>query len=210
MTQVTIEPGATARVTLGDPASGASLRGRVTAAGRGVAGVMLHTAPSTAGPPEAAPPERTAGFVLNGISPGEHYLSVFLGDPHVFDDFRIDSAGPIALDRGDVRDWTFDLPAGRLRVRVIDAASGEPLAGAEVCARPEDDGVQAGRFEGFRFRPGWAARTDASGEVSLVGLPEGEPHRVEVRATAHAPGSVRDVLPGTREQPAVVVPLAGG
>jgi hypothetical protein len=202
---VELAPGATVEVALGDPVAGATLRGRVQSAGQGVAvffGVRAVQARDQRGVAAGA----DGVFQLEGVAPGQWHAAVYLGDPRVSDDFTIASTRPLELQSGQLCDFTFDLPAGILRVRVVDAASGSPLPGARVTAQPEGDSALADRFPGFRFRPGWAATTDARGEVLLRCLPEGETHRLEVRAAGHATGRQQGLLPSV-VGPEVVVQL---
>jgi hypothetical protein len=145
-------------------------------------------------------------FQLAGLPPGGWHIAVCLGDPRVCDDFTITSSEPLTVHAGEVRELAFDLPSGCLRVRIVDAASGAPVAGAQVMARPEGETAAAGRFPGFRFRPGWAAVTDAEGEVLLRCLPEGEVHRLVVRASGYSAHEQRGLVPGAAA-PGTVVQL---
>jgi len=178
--EATVPPGGTASVHLG-PARGANgggrISGRITAGGRPVGGVMATTMQQNKG--QLAQSAADGSYVLEHVAPGAGF-SVWLGDPDVSDDFRIERKTPLAFAPDAPTVFDFDLPRGCLAVRVLDEATGQPLEGVAVQARPAQDGVQRDRFPGFTFRAGWAARTDAQGEVLLRALPEGEPHIVRV------------------------------
>jgi hypothetical protein len=132
------------------------------------------------------------------------WLCVLLGDPTVSDDFGIRRTDVLPLAAGERRVLDFDLPRGALRVRVLDARTGAPLAHAKVTAQPVAEGVQQDRFPGFRFRAGWGAPTDAQGLALLLALPEGEPCRVDARASGHAAASSTGELPDAGTEPRIV------
>lgn len=191
---VGITAGETKRCDLTVDGVQATIAGRVTAGGVPLQGVTVMAAKGRSG-------RRFATTGADGSYRIEHVTSnprfvVLLGDPDVSDDFVIECNEPLALQPSGAATLEFDLPGGCVPVRVVDDASGAPLEGVPVDARPARDGVQQDRFPGYRFRPGWAARTDKNGDVLLRALPEGEPHLVKAggrgftsaTATLPAPG----------------------
>jgi hypothetical protein len=176
-----VDPGATTTFDFGPPAKGAEVLGRVTAGGRPLTGVLVMAA---AGRSERrfVKTDENGAYRIDAVANRARFV-VLLGDPDVGDDFVIQRTAPLELQPGAQATIDFDLPAGCCPVRVLDDATGEPLAGVDVDARPARSDVQQDRFPGFTFRAGWAARTDARGEALLRALPEGEPHLV--RAGGH-------------------------
>src|SRR5688572_28326480 len=99
----------------------------------------------------------------------------------------------------------FDLPAGVVRVTVVDDLSGKPVPRSAVIASPEERGADADRFSGFSYRPGWSAFADESSVALLLGLPSGVPHEVEGGVTAERRmGKLAGVRPGTAASPVEV------
>jgi hypothetical protein len=174
---LTVAPHGTTAVAFGGATSVARISGRVTCAGQPLAGITVSAG-------ARRDQQRITVSAADGtygleLAPGSVRLQVMLGDPGVSDDFDVERTEPLAVTANTRLTFDFDLPRGCCRVRVLDDASGAPLAGVDVDARP-GDGVQRDRFPGFRYRAGWCARTDARGEVLLRALPEGEPHTVRV------------------------------
>ena len=90
-----------------------------------------------------------------------------------------------SLDAGMAAEVTLRLQRARkASVRVLDAETGEPIAGAEVVVCPKRVGGWGYEMMGPR------GRTDARGIVQLEGVPPGE-----LGARAYAPGYVRDDNP---------------
>lgn len=174
---IRVTAGATQRYDFAVDGAHATLVGRVTAGAVPLPGVTVMAAKGRSG----------RSFATTGVD-GAYRLeqvvtnarfAILLGDPDVSDDFVIQRSEPLSLQPGAETVLDFDLPRGCVPVRVVDDATGAPLAGVAVDARPAGEGVQQDRFPGYRFRAGWAARTDQNGEALLRGLPEGEPHVVK-------------------------------
>jgi len=201
-TMVDIEPGATTTVTLGSPEGGARVTGRITGAGRGLPAMVAFSSVSGGGR-RAVSSGVDGSFELAGVSTRGVHLQVLLGDPPIGPEFDIHSSQPLQLQPGELRRIDFDLPAGVLRLRVVDDASGAPIRGAVVMARPVRKDVQADRFPGFRLQAGFSARTGARGDALLRALPENELHSVNARADGYEPADGQ-AMPGVGSQPPAV------
>ncbi|MGE3172355.1 MAG: sigma-70 family RNA polymerase sigma factor [Planctomycetota bacterium] len=191
MTQTTVPPGAVAEITVGEAGGGATVRGRITAAGRPLANVLVLAQPTERQQRRAASTAADGTYELLGLSSPAR-LMVLFGDFQVSDDYRIRSHEPMSLSTDAPNVFDFDVPGGRLRVRVTDP-QGRPLVGVGVTANPADRDVQADRFAGFGYRAGWSATTGADGIALLLGLPEGEP--TTVRAGGQGFERVRQDVP---------------
>jgi hypothetical protein len=201
--ELTLAPGGEAVVAFG-AAKGATstgvLRGRLTAGGVPLAGVLLGIGKK--GESGFATTDADGRWRVEGVPVGETSLFVVLGVAGIADDFSIVSKTPLRVGGGEevVRD--FDLPGGVLRVRVVDEATGKPIAKAYVLAQPTDRGVERDRFPGFAYGPGWCAATDEQGLVTLVGLVTSAPHAVlAVRPGDRAEGKADSATPGTATAP---------
>ncbi len=195
-----------ARVVIGAPAASGTrgrITGVVTSGGVGLAGLFVVDQPTNA----KGGFVRTDGdgrFALDGLDVGTaHHLVIYCGDPQADDSFhRIRTSTARHLDPGKPLEFTFDLPAGAVRVRVVDADTGEPIAGARVVAGPLDAATQPDRFPGFDYRPGWAGFTGADGTLLLRALVASSSHKVTASADAYEAGERDGVVPGTLTSPA--------
>jgi hypothetical protein len=179
--RVSLEPGETAEVRIGRPATAAEtarLRGRVTTGGRPLPGVLV-AAGSESGSRAIATTDADGRYLLEGLTPGDVPLIMALGDPGVSDDAGLRTAKAARVDAGGEATLDFDLPAGALRVKVVDDETGKPVPGALAWIAPEAPDVEKDRFPGFAFRPGWSGIADADGVVVARALPLGVPIQVE-------------------------------
>jgi protocatechuate 3,4-dioxygenase beta subunit len=107
---------------------------------------------------------------------------------------------------GEVVEADLVLPNGRVTVRVVDAASGAPIPGAEVILGPDHRGSsQQAREKAAVF--GRIGRTDAEGRFPFEHLEIGESYRVDALSPSHRPGVKRGVYLGPRTN-AIEVGLA--
>jgi hypothetical protein len=199
----------TTRVDLG-PAEGkrlATLKGRLHAGTRPLPGTSLFF--SREGERDGggmASSDAEGRFELPSLQPGSYRLAICLGNPHVCDDFVLAAAKPVVVERaGDPPPLDLDLPAGTLRVTVLDAATGKPIAGARAMARPAKRGAGADLVPGFSAQWGWAAFTDAEGHADMLALLPTEPHEVAAMAEGYAEAQVDGQNPGTGATPPEVV-----
>ncbi|MFV1959342.1 MAG: hypothetical protein ACC662_08005, partial [Planctomycetota bacterium] len=95
---------------------------------------------------------------------------------------------------------------GTLLVRLLDEATGKPIAGMAYAA-PVDREVAAHRFPGFVYRAGSAASGEAEEGILLRALVPGEEHRVRARAEGYVPAERDDVLPSGASEPPVELVL---
>jgi RNA polymerase sigma-70 factor (ECF subfamily) len=206
MAEVDVVPGGEAEVAFGSPRgerAAGTVRGRVTAGGAPVAGVVVAVGGDRA--PALSTTDADGRFLAEGVPAGETALAVLLGVAGVADDFAIQSVRPVRVDAGRDTVFDFDLPGGALRVRVVDDATGRPVEKAYVLASPRDRAAERDRFPGFRYGPGWCAATDASGVALLPGLLPGAPHEVlAVRMGDRAEGKADSAVAGTAAAPGEV------
>ncbi len=121
-----------------------------------------------------------------------------LGDPRVSDDAMVRGEAVIVSEAGEVV-LDLDLPEGLLRVRVIDGATGAPVAGAWVSAAPEGERADSKRFPGLTWQIGWSGVTDAEGIAWMRGLPPDARFRVVAQGPVRAGGTaqVEGIAAGT-------------
>jgi hypothetical protein len=212
--EVRVLPGKTAEVHFGEAyraGTRATFQGRVTAGGRPMPGVsiLVRTGDKNKeGPARMGTTDADGRYRVEGIPEGES--SVFVWTGGLGDDWGIRSPAPRKFSAGEEVTGDFDLPGGALRIRVLDAATGQPAKGAGAGASPADRTVENGRFPGWNFRPGQAAYAGPDGTILLVGLPPGVSHRLEVMAPGFrkAPSPAEGVTPGEGDPiPEIVIRL---
>ncbi len=205
-TEIPASASGTIEVTLGTPRSagtGGVVRGRLTAGGVGISGALAALGKK---PGRIVTTDAEGRFRADGVEAGDVPFEVLLGDPAVTDDFWIRSRTPIRLVAGAEVPLEFDLPAGVIRVRVVDA-DGAPIPHAVAYAAPEDSKAERDRFPGFEFSAGWCAVTDEKGWATLLGLVAGAPHRLlaGVKDGGKNPEERTGIVPGTAANPVAVV-----
>jgi len=167
--RVEVSPGDELKVDLGAPADPARktgvLRGRITAGGVPVVGALLLLKGEGTG--ETGP---DGTFRFEGLRPGPIGLMVALGDPRVSDDALLQATSLSVPEGGGEIPFEIDLPDGVIRVRVVDAATGAPVAGAWVAASPEGAREDMERFPGVNWKIGWSGVADADGIAWMRGL----------------------------------------
>jgi RNA polymerase sigma-70 factor (ECF subfamily) len=205
--RVQLTPGETTEVTFGTPGSAVgteTVRGRLTAGGRPLAGAFatLRTAKVAAsvGPRTGqwfAVTDGDGGFTF-AVSPGDYSLRILLGDMQVTDDAMLSRNLQVVGGAGDV-EVDADLPDGAVRVSVRDA-DGRPAAGAWVAVR---DPAQPIAVAGFDWRPGGGAVAGEDGVVTVLGLPLDRPLVVEAAlpGAGPTPTKVADVTAGPSATP---------
>jgi RNA polymerase sigma factor (sigma-70 family) len=208
---VPVTPGAVVETRIGRPAEEgrpARVVGRITAGGKPLAGVLVHFGLAAGDRSAAMASTKADGtYRVEPAPAGEGRIQVLLGESGISDDAYVRGQTTLRLDAGGELRADFDLPGGAIRVRVVDDATGKPVPGALVMTKPEERGVEAGRFPGYVLAAGWCAAVGADGSALLPGLPLGAGHRVEAilkdrsrQARTEAP-----LLPGTMDAPAEVV-----
>jgi len=194
-----------ARVIIGpkSPTASAQIAGVVTAGGRPLAGLFVVDQPVGA-KGGFVRSDADGRFVLDGLDATvAHDLVVYLGDPQADDSFhRVRTTTPLRLDASKPLAFAFDLPAGAVRVKAIDAETGAPIAAARVVGGPADRSIDATRFAGFDLRVGWAGFTADDGTLLLRALPTATSNVVRVDAAGYEPATRDGVVPGTIDAPA--------
>jgi hypothetical protein len=205
--RVAVAPGETVRFVIGSPDAaneGGRLSGYLHAGEFPLAGVYVVIDP-TSGPREGsfARADLEGRVTLEGIAPGAYRLKLYFGDPRVSDDHSIRLQEPVQIEPGLEETFDYDLPAGALRVRVVDAGTGLAIQGAGAVAQPARD-VAKDRFPGHYYRAGWGAYTDDEGEALMLALVPGEDHEVKAFADGYERRATAGHIPGTMSEPSLV------
>jgi hypothetical protein len=152
----TVEMPADSDVTVAlDFPRGVRLSGRITRGGEPLSGVPIGPGPPPGLHPTVSVNGTTTGadgtYVIEDLPPGDYVLMIF-----PFASPRLTVAADTVFD--------FDVPAGQLTGRVLDARGDEPVAGAEVFIWPAEPGEarrpiphgsdEGGRFTLFGLEPG--------------------------------------------------------
>jgi RNA polymerase sigma factor (sigma-70 family) len=202
--RATLGPDGVARAVFGSKDAGARGRiaGVVTSGGAPLAGLFVVDQPRGA----KGAFTRTGAdgrFALEGLDVAvEHDFVVYAGDPQADDSaHRIRTAAPLRVEAGKTAEFAFDLPAGAIRVKVVDSSTGEAIVGARVFGGPVDAALDVARFPGFDYRVGWAGFTDEDGWVVLRGLAPAASHKLHAQADGHEPADRDGVAPGTHDAP---------
>lgn len=203
---VPVKPGETSEFDIGRPQDAAVARGslevRLTWGGRPLAGALVLASPDPGS--ERGQMGRTGKdgrHRFEGLAPGTYKLHWALGDVRVSDDFGCRSTAPVKVAADETRTLDFDLPDGVLEVVVLDDATGKPIPGAGVGARPADPKLDRDRFDGFRLKLGWAERTGADGVVRLRALPRNVPLQLMCGAEGYPEAKREDVRAGDPDDP---------
>lgn len=202
MGSFTPKPGEAVECNLGKPGGGAALRGRITAGGEGLKGLLVGTRGAD-GSQSGVVTGADGSFAIEGLALGTASLMIALGDPRAIDDFTIRSQGPIQVV-AESRPLDFALPAGIIEVTVLDDETGKPAAKGVGWASPAPGFSSRDLLPGFDWRAGWGCFTDSSGVAVLRGLPEGVPHEASAGAEGYGEVSQKGIVPGTAAQPARV------
>ena len=200
-----VAAGETTEVEIGRAAEpgASSLVGRITAGGRPLPGLFV-IAGSEGTERKMGRTDEEGRFRLEGLA-GETQVEIYLGDPRAIDDFSIRSTAPLALDAGAERRLDLDLPAGVVKVTLVDEVTGKPVPGGVAFARTAERGIESDRFAGFTASLGWGGRTGEDGSILLVGLVPGRPHVVLGTGETYRETERPDVVPGTHAAPTEVV-----
>jgi hypothetical protein len=124
--------------------------------------VLLYNAAKTVG--RGGPLDADGNFTIHGLWPGEYTLSIHGADAGFVNDALRDDDGAVATIVVEAGENTIEralIPEARLSGRVTDE-DGNPVYGASVYAYPSDGDSPTG------------VTTDADGNWSLGGLPEGD------------------------------------
>lgn len=167
-------------------AAPARVLGRVTAAGEGVGGVKVEArskdmARNLLGSPSATT-EDDGSYVIQDLKPGTYVVTArAVGSPSsISEEIEVEAAQDVTID--------LVLPGGVIRGRVVDADSGDGVAGAEVWAKGKGEkseeesnplyAVSFGEGDSMRMLsggPGTArAKTDDAGYYELSYVAAGE------------------------------------
>lgn len=189
-----VRPGETSEVMIGEPADAyprAAITGRITAGGAPWQGaVVFGRAPGQKGDDGSMTQADADGRYRLVVPAGAITIGVWLGGA---DDFMIRATAPLEVGVGEEHELDFDLPGGAVRVTVVDAASGEPVAGALAYTAPENREVAKHRFAGYSYQAGSAGSADAEGTVRLGAMVPAEPHELRVKAPGYEPFVQTDV-----------------
>jgi RNA polymerase sigma-70 factor (ECF subfamily) len=206
MREVPVSPGAEVEALFGVPAGTqptGTLRGRLTAGGRPLAGVVVLIGRDDG---TMWTTDADGRWRADGLPPGDTHVHVLLGTVGVADDFGLVTTTPLRVDAGGETVADLDLPGGAIRVRVVDAATGAPVPRAYVLVSPVDRAEVRDRYPGWAFHPGWAAPTGADGVVTLPALVPRARHAVKaVRPSDRAEGTADVPSAGTHDAPTEVV-----
>ncbi|MFO1077211.1 MAG: sigma-70 family RNA polymerase sigma factor [Planctomycetota bacterium] len=202
--QASVKSGATTVLAIGSASPGATVTGRVTAGGAPVPGLTVMFAARGDGRSMAT--TRADGtYRLRGVR-GEGSVWLVCGDPTVSDDFGVRATEASEPAPGSAHVFDFDLPAGVVRVEVLDETTGGPVAGAAVQADPVNAAAMTERFPGFRYRPGWAERSGADGAATMRCLPPGEGVTLRVGGPGFVTRTIDVPVPAADEKaPAIEV-----
>ena len=179
-------PGTTgpARLVL---APGARITGRITLAGRPVAGAAVTIAGSGVWPPRRIVSDDDGSYRIDGLPAGVYELAAEQGATVA------EGREGLLLEAGERQEIDLALLPGKvLRGRITDATSGEGIEGASVTVA-EDALSLLSR----------ATRSEADGRFSVSGLRRRD-HRVTVHADGYVPAPV---IPHGSGDGAVAVPL---
>lgn len=143
-----------------------SLAGTVTRGGAPITDYVVQVSGPTRRRVTVANPSGT--YELPRLEPGDYRISI------TSDDGRADAEATVESGRGTTRDLTL-ASYGSVSGRLVDAKSGEPLAGFPVFARIGDDDAAVGRAF-FEAVQGSGPRTDDDGRfrVPRLGAGSGE------------------------------------
>jgi len=206
-TRVRLAPGRTAEVVIGHApqvGSAATVVGRITAAGRPVAGAHI-VAKAAEGRILFVACGSDGTYRLDGVPAGPAKIEVYFGDPNVVDDFVARPKGNVALAPGEIKRSDFDLPCGAFLVTVVDAETGRPVPGAVVLGRPEDRELERDRLPGYHYSPGWGGRADRDGKARLpAGMVPGAAHVLTAGAEGYRTARVKGKIPGMPGTPTKV------
>lgn len=172
-------PGSRYRHDIGRPASleaGGAIVLRVTCGEHPIPGLMAEIVPdgrSDGSGPIYGHTDADGRCELEGLPQGSYKLRITLGDWQVNHRYRIESTGHLDVRGGEPVPQAFALPSGVVRLRLVDAESGEPIARGGAFTLPQEAQKDSERFPGFVWTVGWAAYSDATGLAVLRGLPRG-------------------------------------
>jgi len=137
--------------------------------------------------------DRSGRFEMQGLDDGRYTISLF-GSYPILEAEVVDVAGDTEV--------TIDLSTSRIAGRVVDAATGEPIADAMVRIHNE---------AGWFGMQGSETVTDSSGAFEIILAAEGKTVAVEARADGFAHQTVPiEVLPGERVTGVEVALESGG
>lgn len=203
--RVELRAGETTEADLGEPASpsAAALVGWIRAGDRPLPGVFVGVK-APGGKRLIGRTDEEGVFRFSGLKEGAAQVEVYFGDPRVVDDFAARSTEPVQLAAGTETRLDFALPEGAILLTLVRDDDGEPVVGGVGMARPADPTLEAKRFPGFSYRPGWGGRTGEDGTILLLGLVPGHVHEIEAGGEGYEKATREDVLPGTVTEPALV------
>jgi uncharacterized protein (DUF2141 family) len=209
----------------------ARLSGRVTMNGGPAANMGLRynaTAPQSSGNDEGGRRRGPGDFMQRMKNTVTDETGFFDFGEVVAGDGRIDVSQPgeasqfnfgrvtrvtVKLEPNETENIVIDLKVGRVRGRVVDARTGQPLATAEVGLRPtekKDDNAVASPFGDWNADVRMDTATDRDGAFAFEYVPAGD-YELSVRRNDYAPQRVRGiVVPVNGQPPAVDVRLQTG
>jgi protocatechuate 3,4-dioxygenase beta subunit len=167
----------------------AIIRGRVHRGGTGVADVNVSVlGGSRRGPDTFVRTDAKGSFVIQGLAPGSYRLSIFHSEEMIERTLEVEAPADVDVSLP---------PAGTLRARVIDAATGEPVREFAYNIRPTEGRNQLARGE-----------QSAEGTF-VVTLPEGT-YTVTAGASGFTSSDPMEVRIAHGEPASIVLPLGRG
>ena len=163
----------------------AMIRGRVHRNGKGVANVNVMISGGTRSRPDShTATDEKGAFALNGLAPGTYRIQFFLAEELLERTVEVEAPGELDVALP---------PAGTLRARVVDAATGAPVSeftylvlpaeGRSRIARGQrsDDGTFSITVPVGTYRVSAGAAGYATSEAVEVRVIEREPASIELR-----------------------------
>lgn len=173
-----VEEGRMTRVEFAPfPEGGGTVRGQVSARGKGIPGVWVHLSPMipTRDPDEAfvrsgryqTETDRDGSFRIGDVPPGEARVTAS-GSAMGFLMSEITVGRTVQVRSEEEVVCDFELPEGEIAGRVVRASDGEALPGVSVYTRPAGNPRQPGEYHSS------STQTDANGRYGLHYVPPGE------------------------------------
>ncbi|HUP64938.1 MAG TPA: carboxypeptidase-like regulatory domain-containing protein [Thermoanaerobaculia bacterium] len=192
---VEVAPGSESYVDLEFSSSGATLRGRVTRAGRPIEGVsvMLNSNDRTRPSQSSGRSDASGLYEVTGLQDGEYMVRAF--DMRTLQTFE----GTVTVAGAGTFD--IEMRGGKISGRVVDASTSQPIENASVSVEPST--VQTTRMGALR------TRTDAAGRFTVEITPGSYALRIEKQGYGHRAMDVQVPESGIPDLDVQLQPSAG-